>query len=519
MQTQLIFRACVPFLLTASVLIEPAVLRADADADAGVSRLIDVARPTTRPAAAPKYSDVCLSSRWKRPVNNADPHDSLKAIEAFHATRLEWAYIYDREFIEKIKARGLTFSPAVNTMTFTGKLAQEQKLGRIVDRRGNVVSAPWMRMWKRPGWGCVNSPDYRESYLNRLKQLVDLGADTIQVDDPGCNWTATHWGACFCEHCMKGFTAYLEDKLGDSSPDELGIDDLDTFSYAEHLEATDAPIGDGFRSWDGGKLQAHFVDFQRSSLERFYRDLWKELAAHAGRRVPMTTNNGSGHWTFPFYRFDYGVSELSHHNAHPDRIRRMLNEAAARGKAQVFTLVSRDVAMNRRVIAACYANGGHMIVPWDVYLKSTPEGSERYFGKPEEYADLYGFVRKNADYFDGYEAASALGPHIEDERFETNPPITVTGGAGIYAFARVKPGQPEQPVVIHLMHMDGRPQSFKVTWRQKALFGDRPVRAEFRRPGAAPRDLDIQTDATQASVEVEQLPLWGLLIVQPDAGE
>ena len=33
-------------------------------------------------------------------------------------------------------------------------------------------------------------------------------------------------------------------------------------------------------------------------------------------------------------------------------------------------------------------------------------------GKPEEYADLYGFVRANAEYLDGYEEAAVAGPGL-----------------------------------------------------------------------------------------------------------
>lgn len=478
------------------------------------ARWIDAARPATRPAGAPRYSDVCLSSRWLHPLNDNDPHNTLETIEAFGATRLEWAYISDKAFIERIKARGLTFAPAVSTMTFVGRLSSERTLGRVVDRKGSPVTAPWMRMWRESGWGCVNSPDYRQSYLSRLEQFADLGADAIQADDPGCNWTATRWGACFCPHCMAGFASYLGETLTAEQREQAGIEDPRSFDYAAHLDRQDAPTGDDFGAWDGGPLKQHFIEFQRLSVESFYRDTWKELARHAGRRIPMTCNNGS-RWTFPYHLFDYGVSELSHHDAHPDRIRTKLTQAAALGKAQVFTLVSDSVPLNRRMIAASYANGGHLLVPWDVYLRSTPQGSDRYYGKPEEYADLYRFVRQNAEFFDGYEDAAAFGPHVEDARHAAAPPVSVDARAGIYVFARAVPGRPEAPVVMHLMHMDDRPQTFSTTWRTHALFGDRPVRVEWREPGREPRRLEVRHAPGKATVDIEQLELWGLLIVKP----
>ena len=118
------------------------------------------------------------------------------------------------------------------------------------------------------------------------------------------------------------------------------------------------------------------------------------LDKHAGRHIPVSCNNYTGRWTFPYEMFDFGVAELPHREAQTTLIREKLIDARKRGKAQIFTYVSTDICETRRVIATCYANGGHLIVPWDVYLKYTPEGSDRYFGKPEEYSDLYGFVRQ-----------------------------------------------------------------------------------------------------------------------------
>lgn len=486
-----------------------------APADPTPKRRVDVAQPATRPAGAPRYSDVCLSSRWKRPVNEDDPHDSLKAIEAFHATRLEWAYIADRDFVRRIKDRGMTFAPVVNSMTFVGELRGAGKRGRIVDRHGEIVTAPWMRMWRASGWGCVNSPDYRASYLQRLKEFADLGADSIHVDDPGCNWTATRWGACFCEHCMEGFRAFLAEGLDADALKALDIDDIARFDYAARLDRDNAPTGDDFAAWEGGPLKEHFVRFQRRSVERFYPDVWDQLEHHAGRRIPMTTNNAGQHWTFPFELFDWGVGELSHHNAHPDRIRNFLRAARDLGKAQVFTLVSEDVGMNRRVIAFSYANGGHMIVPWDVYLRSTPEGSDRYFGRPEEYADLYGFVRANAEYFDGYEDAAALGPWIEDDRYGPAFPMRFSREIDALAFARARPGRPEAPIVVHLINREDPPGAFTFSWTRAAFFGDAPVRAEYRRPDGPPLRLDVRDDGDARHVTIDEPHFWGLLIVAP----
>jgi hypothetical protein len=485
-----------------------------AHGDAKAVRLIDIAQPATRPAGAPKYSDVCFSSRWIHPKGKDDPHDSLKAAEAFHATRFDWAYITDKEFIKEIKHRGLTFCPATNTSAFVGDLRPKQKRGRIVDLGGNIVTAPWMRMWKHSSWGCVNSPDYRESYLARLKQYADLGADAIQTDDPGNNWTATKWGACFCKYCMTRFNCYLKINMKAKELVALGIEDVDRFSYADYLRRQNAPVGDAFSKWDGGKLKEHFVEFQRRSVEEFYRTMWSALNEHAGRHVPISCNNYAGRWTFPYHLFDFGVAELPHREATAGRIRAILMEARVRSKAQVFTFVSTDVHETRRVIATCYANGGHVIVPWDVYLKSTPEGSDRYFGKPEEYADLYAFVRRFARYFDDYEDAAAFGAGISADRHAALP-LIVEEADDVLAFARVRPARADAPIVVHLINTGDASRSFVLTWRKAAFFQERSIRAEWLRPGAQSEELSMESNDGNQTVRIGDLGLWGIVVLHP----
>ena len=62
--------------------------------------------------------------------------------------------------------------------------------------------------------------------------------------------------------------------------------------------------------------------------------------------------------------------------------------------------------LTRQTIAMAYACGGHCMVPWDVYM---PRDAPRYFGTPEQYADLFGFIRSGSRYFDGYQQAESTG--------------------------------------------------------------------------------------------------------------
>ena len=72
-------------------------------------RLSDVAKPLQRPLGAPELDDICFSSRWARPIDSEDPHDTFKAAKLFHATRIDWSYSNDVAFIREVKNAGLVY--------------------------------------------------------------------------------------------------------------------------------------------------------------------------------------------------------------------------------------------------------------------------------------------------------------------------------------------------------------------------------------------------------------------------
>jgi hypothetical protein len=473
----------------------------------------ETAAMARRPAGAPGYSEVCFSSRWKHPANEQDPHNSFAAAEAFHATRFLWVYTSDPGFISEAKERGYGFSCTLNSMV-TDQPEGGRKRGRITGIDGSLITAPWMRMWKDPAWGCCNHPEWRESYLAQARAILEAGAGGFQMDDPTLNLAATHWGGCFCEVCMAGFRDYLDAKLSDSELTGLGIVDTATFDYRAHLIAQGAPAGDSLARWKEDPLREHFIAFQKESVERFYRDMRREIDSFAGRRVPFSCNNYGGRWDGIYALFDYGVAELNEKSANPPYMYARLKEAMERRKAQVFTLVSEDVALNRRVIAAMYAFGGHLIAPWDVYLRSTPEGSDRYYGNPDDYADLFGFVRGHAEYFDGYEDAFVSMAGTTDDRYGGSPPIAVEDAGWVIA-VRAVPENPDAAVVIHLVNWNGT-EGCTLKVEENRCFRDRETRFALLRPGAQRSVLKGRTEGEWCRLEIPPLDPWGIVVVEVD---
>ena len=277
--------------------------------------------------------------------------------------------------------------------------------------------------------------------------------------------------------------------------------------------------------------------FQRESVARFYDDFRSQINAYADRRIPLSCNNYRAVWNvFPYYLFDFGMAELPEADAIPDTIYHRLSVARALGKAQILTFVSEDIHLSRRVIATAYALGAHVLVPWDVYLKSTPEGSIRYFGRPEEFADLYGFVRAIRESLDGYEEAAAAGFNVA-MRNGACPVAVLSPHSGKHVVVRAKPGKYDAPVVVHVVDWSGRGDSTVVRIDRRRLPGQGPLRATLLVPAPyteeihreaerrsdywqLARTVEIATRTAGDDTECTLPPLspWGLLLLNTSKG-
>jgi len=201
------------------------------------------------------------------------------------------------------------------------------------------------------------------------------------------------------------------------------------------------------------------------------------------------------------------------------------NEAAQRESFIVYTSYQEmDVPTYRRAIAGCYGNGMLFIVPWDQYAGTT---EPRVFSAPEDLADLYGFVRGNATYLDGYEAATATGHGLG-----ASEALSLDDAHGVSAWVRAQPGEKDAPVVIHLVDWN-EPSAFRISLRNAAFFPDRRFTIKLRTPApydtaahAAAEDaqaydslvvskpLDVESDGEWSHVSVPALTPWGMLVVQ-----
>jgi hypothetical protein len=144
----------------------------------------------------------------------------------------------------------------------------------------------------------------------------------------------------------------------------------------------------------------------------FFKDVHARLEKQIGKKVPFSCNMKLGFaygGREPVNRlFDFGMAEFYRQYLNPTAIAEASRDAERRGKTIIYTggapLSNGEI---RCAIAGCYANGVNYIVPWDQF---TGIGRPRLFSKPEDFADLYGFVRAVATHLDGYERAAEVVP-------------------------------------------------------------------------------------------------------------
>ncbi len=458
------------------------------------------AKAAKMPAGVPNYGDVCMSSRWQRPMNANDPHDTLRDAAAFHATRIEWCYSFDAEWIKKVKAAGYFYGGTLNSCLAdqwpSGGEDLTYRLGRVRDIKGGFVTAPWMSMWTpAPYWGCVNSPEYRKIYLDCAKAMIEAGADAIQTDDPTLNMSTLRWGGCFCEYCVsKSAMSYID--LED--PRQL-------------------------------------TPFTESSVRAFLREMNEAIKKSTPTPIATSSNNFGGKWIMPYNMFDYGIAEYD--NPTPESIYVLASAVRELGKAQVITIRNEGLSLNRKTIALCYSTGINMLCPYDVYLRSTTAGSERLFIQPHRIADLYGFVRANAHYLNGYEDAAAAGGDITETRYGGKKPLDVIY-KGMYGFVRAKPSQPDAPVVIHLVDWVGAKVPFVIKLNNANFFQGRAFDAKLIMPPAYNRELHekaakskdysalsitaslaAQTDTLTTTISIPPINPWAMVVLTPRIDE
>lgn len=366
-----------------------------------------------------KASDVCLSFRFFR--KEATIEDLMRM---WKPSRIEWSYVSTPETIEAVHKAGLVFVGTLNTIAWDGP----DQDGELFD--GGRMVAPWMTGFnsgKGVGWACVNKAPTLPRRIEHLRKYQALGVNTIQHDDWMFNLHGVFWGGCFCKDCRRGFAEYLAQNASADEMRAVGVETWKGFDYLDYLKTKlgRTSTKDYLDRRGSDPLCTHFRMFQLLSTRSYFEKL-----VGAGKDVRLTVNSNAKPArianSFLLDMTDYLVGETEFQTEDDlDGLACALKMADALNLPQIVSphpKVKPPVPDVRRAIGLTYALGHRMLAPWDVYVNSE---ADRWFGKVEDYGDIYDFVRTNAALLDGY---AAFGNVVLAVPISTNPAAMTAAG-------------------------------------------------------------------------------------------
>jgi hypothetical protein len=370
-------------------------------------------------------------SSYPGPVNpeSGKPWETLDALKGFHCTQLRWvtSTIGPVNFIPSIQNSGFRYQGAVNT--HGSLLADDNHFEPLVPPRREMV--------------CPNKPGTAREYFKLLRKYISMGSDGQTFHSDGGRWLMEgdfdDMFICYCKYCNAKRSA-----LGITSPTST---EGKRFMLNSMLELLDT-------------VHTHFED----SL---------------GYKIEWSANNSSRHVHNELiangYTTAYGEVDAREYYSTPAKWIEDFRTAERNGIMQIFQICSHNVdndiraddvlntrqydkfvCVNRAHYAFAYAAGGMASVPWDSY---TGDNQTRHFGLLSEFADLSGFIRGMSRYLDGYESGydyfRANGQHTgtsyTDKRFnDSNATVLVEGNDNAAVFVRIRPGDEEAPIMVHL---------------------------------------------------------------------
>ena len=345
----------------------------------------------------PRNSDICVSIRSVAETGSKSLDNALALIREVRPDRNEWSYVWGNgEAAAAIRKEVPVFVAAINTIS---------PRGHAVDIEGAPIIAPWMQKFGSPGnrcpYMCANNPEDVAVRHAQIEEAAEAGlADAVQHDDWFGNGAMIRWNkACFCEHCVAGFSEYL------------GLD----IDYKAYLLARGIYVNQELfeRVWEKQvPLWDDYVRFQERMTIRYLKGLRATVIRVSGGEPAFAVN---GNAFDPKARemlpgvVDYLNGEF--YDFKPKVLWELAGLAREMGVKQIVTLVPRTpeetyhteelIMKVRRAHAVAYAVGLIPQFPYDVYNGEHP----RWFGTWEEYGSEYDKVRENHEVFDDYEPA------------------------------------------------------------------------------------------------------------------
>ncbi len=384
----------------------------------------DLARPLTSDLRSPTSfnlppSAIPFSTRWART-------NALDVMQAFHATHCLWVYGSETGFMRRVQSQGLFYQGTLNGLqgqshSTTNRTNAGDPSGRHENLDGDKNTPSWMVTFgPRTFTGCCNHPAFRKLFFDDAQKLVAAGVDSLHVDDWEMNasWVRNA-GVCFCDVCRSGFRDWLARRHTADELKRLGVADIATFDYREHLKANGVPDAATYRTrYRTLPLTPDFADFQIEGMRAFYKEFRKRLDAWSPEKyIPVSVNGLLTPLRTDHVLYGIDVVDFLHGESPQTADYQTATEyvfgakvAEAAGLTQVISPIPRSTARTRAAIATTYALGQSHLVPWDLYMGSDATGIQpRYFGTRDQYGDLYDFISGQRALLDAHTSAAEIG--------------------------------------------------------------------------------------------------------------
>jgi arylsulfatase A-like enzyme len=277
---------------------------------------------------------------------------------------------------------------------------------------------------------CLNNKGFREFFEERLKALIDSGADGVHIDELQTRSFAHQEG--YCDACMAGFRDYLEAKY---SPAELqaryNIADIASFDFRNRLteegNLETAPESLLHREWWLYQLsslvqqETDIVSFCKAYAREEGRDFVVsansfEPEQNADRALEMTFTDFSSIGTGMTIRVRKGGRFVTELRIPPSYsylpLYRMAQGLTPDKPVTLFidgpggTSTMKDLSQQRQrdivrwMFAEAYAAGARFHVPYP---------SLDYYAPLEECQQYVRFIRDNREVYDGAENLADVG--------------------------------------------------------------------------------------------------------------
>ena len=403
------------------------------------------AHPSYR-GSVPNKSDVIFSTRFER--------DEAPAIaREFGATRIEWVYSSNPKFIARLRETAPWYGGTMNSTT-----TLRDKAGVAHDLENRPIVAPWMKSWGAQ-WITTSYPQTKAQLFEIASSYLLAGVDSIQIDDPLLQYATHVWGGDFSNTTLIGFRSFLERHPDQALIEKLGLNSPE-LDYREYL-----------RKYYGITTVEEYLARQSSlpstpiwraylleTVRDYYIDLRAALSQTTGRRFPLSMNlslfgpdEKRDGFTLTSVA-DYVLVETKIDSYDLLTLQAATYRALALG--YVPSIQPINLAQNRWAIASLYSLGAQPLVPWDVFVVNDEQSPGRFFGNPQDYADIFQFVRRNKSIFDNFERLVAVGIFAPTSKYKLKETLSLVrrlNRLGV-PFAIVPIGRDYAPALDTLKH-------------------------------------------------------------------